>query len=229
MYAQLKQDVFTANMLLVKHNLVVMTWGNASGINRAHGIIAIKPSGVDYATMTADDIVLVNLEGKVVEGKLRPSSDLPTHLELYKAWPTIGGIVHTHATFATSFAQALSSIPCFGTTHADHFHGEVPCTRMLTCGEVENDYERNTGKVIIERFAELDSIAVPGVLVAGHAPFTWGPTPRKAVENSVALEQIAQMAILTRKISPNAGIIPAYVLEKHYFRKHGPNAYYGQK
>lgn len=229
MYTQLKQEVFTANLLLVKHNLVVMTWGNASGIDRSNGIVAIKPSGVDYSTLTPDDIVLVDLEGKIVEGSLKPSSDLPTHLELYRAWPSLGGIVHTHSAFATSFAQALSPIPCFGTTHADHFHGEVPCTRTLASGEVEKDYERNTGKVILERFAGLDSTAVPGVLVAGHAPFTWGPTPLKAVENSVALEQIAQMAILTREISPNAGVIPAYVLEKHYSRKHGDHAYYGQK
>lgn len=228
MYEQMKQDVFEANLALVKHHLVILTWGNVSGIDRENGLVAIKPSGVDYAAMTSADIVLVDLEGRVVEGKLKPSSDLATHLELYRAWPTLGGIVHTHAPFTTSFAQAGAPIPCLGTTHADHFHGEVPCTRMLTREEVEGSYERNTGKVILERFASLDPVAVPGVIVAGHGPFTWGSSPRKAVENSVALEQIAQMAIATRTISPNAETVPAYILDKHYFRKHGTHAYYGQ-
>lgn len=228
MYEQMKQDVFEANLALVKHHLVILTWGNVSGIDRENGLVAIKPSGVDYAAMTSADIVLVDLEGRVVEGKLKPSSDLATHLELYRAWPTLGGIVHTHAPFTTSFAQAGAPIPCLGTTHADHFHGEVPCTRMLTREEVEGPYERNTGKVILERFASLDPVAVPGVIVAGHGPFTWGSSPRKAVENSVALEQIAQMSIATRTISPNAETVPAYILDKHYFRKHGTHAYYGQ-
>ena len=228
MYEQMKQDVFEANLALVKHHLVILTWGNVSGIDRENGLVAIKPSGVDYAAMTSADIVLVDLEGRVVEGKLKPSSDLATHLELYRAWPTLGGIVHTHAPFTTSFAQAGAPIPCLGTTHADHFHGEVPCTRMLTREEVEGPYERNTGKVILERFASLDPVAVPGVIVAGHGPFTWGASPRKAVENSVALEQIAQMAIATRTISPNAETVPSYILDKHYFRKHGTHAYYGQ-
>ena len=228
MYEQMKQDVFEANLALVKHHLVILTWGNVSGIDRENGLVAIKPSGVDYAAMTSADIVLVDLEGRVVEGKLKPSSDLATHLELYRAWPTLGGIVHTHAPFTTSFAQAGAPIPCLGTTHADHFHGEVPCTRMLTREEVEGPYERNTGKVILERFASLDPVAVPGVIVAGHGPFTWGASPRKAVENSVALEQIAQMSIATRTISPNAETVPSYILDKHYFRKHGTHAYYGQ-
>ena len=228
MYEQMKQDVFEANVALVKHHLVILTWGNVSGIDRENGLVAIKPSGVDYATMTPADLVLVDLNGRVVEGKLKPSSDLATHLELYRAWPTLGGIVHTHAPFTTSFAQAGAPIPCLGTTHADHFHGEVPCTRMLTREEVEGAYELNTGKVILERFASLDPVAVPGVIVAGHGPFTWGASPRKAVENSVALEQIAQMAIATRAISPNAETVPSYILDKHYFRKHGTHAYYGQ-
>jgi len=228
MYEQMKQDVFEANVALVKHHLVTLTWGNVSGIDRENGLVAIKPSGVDYATMTPADLVLVDLNGRVVEGKLKPSSDLATHLELYRAWPTLGGIVHTHAPFTTSFAQAGAPIPCLGTTHADHFHGEVPCTRMLTREEVEGAYELNTGKVILERFASLDPVAVPGVIVAGHGPFTWGASPRKAVENSVALEQIAHMAIATRTISPNAETVPSYILDKHYFRKHGTHAYYGQ-
>lgn len=229
MFTELKREVFEANLALVEHKLVILTWGNASGIDRNRGVIAIKPSGMAYSQMTANDIVLVDLDGKIVEGTLRPSSDLPSHLELYHAWSEVGGIVHTHAPYATSFAQATTSLPCFGTTQADHFHGEVPCTRFLTQQEVENNYERNTGKIIVERFRDLDPVAVPGVLVAGHAPFTWGPSPSKAVENSIALEQIAHMAILTRTLSPHAEEIPAYITDKHYFRKHGDHAYYGQK
>lgn len=245
----LKQQVFDANIELVKNGLVILTWGNVSGIDREDGIVAIKPSGVDYAKLTPEDIVLVDLDGNIVEGKLRPSSDLPTHLALYKAWDSIGGVVHTHSANATSFAQACTPIPCFGTTHADHFHGSVPCTRILTQQEVEEAYELNTGNVIIERFqqisggitqeelscskiieceSELDPVAVPGVLVAGHAPFTWGPNAKKAVENAIALEQIALMAMNTKLINPKAIPVPQYVLDKHYFRKHGANAYYGQ-
>lgn len=248
MMEELKQKVYDANIELVKNGLVILTWGNVSGIDRERGIVAIKPSGVDYAKLTPDDIVLVDLDGNIVEGKLRPSSDLPTHLALYKAWDSIGGVVHTHSANATSFAQAGIEIPCFGTTHADHFHGSVPCTRILTQAEVEETYELNTGNVIIERFqqitggitqeelsgkivnkqSELDPVAIPGVLVAGHAPFTWGPTAKKAVENAIALEQIALMAMNTRLINPKAETVPQYVLDKHYFRKHGANAYYGQ-
>ncbi len=226
---QLKNDVFRRNLELVEHGLVVLTWGNVSGIDREAGLVAIKPSGVPYASMTAEDIVVVDLEGKIVEGRLNPSSDLPTHLALYRAFPSVGGIVHTHSPKAVAWAQARCGIPAFGTTHADHFHGAVPCTRELTPAEVAEDYELNTGRVIEERFHDLDAEAFPGVLVAGHGPFTWGPTPRKAVENAVALEQIAAMALDTLRIDPDAEPAPSYVLDKHYFRKHGPGAYYGQK
>ena len=226
---QLKTDVFRRNLELVEHGLVVLTWGNVSGIDREAGLVAIKPSGVPYAGMTAEDIVVVDLEGHAVEGRLRPSSDLPTHLALYRAFPSVGGIVHTHSPKAVAWAQARRGIPAFGTTHADHFHGAVPCTRELTPAEVADDYELNTGRVIEERFHDLDAEAFPGVLVAGHGPFTWGPTPRKAVENAVALEQIAAMALDTLRLDPDAEPAPSYVLDKHYFRKHGPGAYYGQK
>lgn len=229
MLKELKHTVLEANLALVEHGLVIITWGNASGIDRERGIVAIKPSGLAYTQMTVKDIVLVDLEGKQIEGDRRPSSDLASHLELYKAWSSVGGIVHTHSPYTTSFAQALMPIPCLGTTHADHFHGEVPCTRFLTKEEVEHNYERNTGRVIVERFINLDPVAVPGVLVAGHAPFTWGPDPKKAVENSVALEQIAQMALLTRTLSPEIQAMPDYISDKHYFRKHGATAYYGQQ
>ena len=225
----LKNDVFRRNLELVEHGLVVLTWGNVSGIDREAGLVAIKPSGVPYAGMTAEDIVVVDLEGHAVEGRLRPSSDLPTHLALYRAFPTVGGIVHTHSPKAVAWAQARRGIPALGTTHADHFHGAVPCTRELTPAEVADDYELNTGRVIEERFHDLDAEAFPGVLVAGHGPFTWGPTPRKAVENAVALEQIAAMALDTLRLDPDAEPAPSYVLDKHYFRKHGPGAYYGQK
>ena len=225
----LKNDVFRRNLELVEHGLVVLTWGNVSGIDREAGLVAIKPSGVPYAGMTAEDIVVVDLEGHAVEGRLRPSSDLPTHLALYRAFPSVGGIVHTHSPKAVAWAQARRGIPAFGTTHADHFHGAVPCTRELTPAEVADDYELNTGRVIEERFHDLDAEAFPGVLVAGHGPFTWGPTPRKAVENAVALEQIAAMALDTLRLDPDAEPAPSYVLDKHDFRKHGPGAYYGQK
>ena len=225
---QLKNDVFRRNLELVEHGLVVLTWGNVSGIDREAGLVAIKPSGVPYASMTAEDVVVVDLEGKTVEGRLNPSSDLPTHLALYRAFPSVGGIVHTHSPKAVAWAQARRGIPAFGTTHADHFHGAVPCTRELTPAEVADDYELNTGRVIEERFHDLDAEAFPGVLVAGHGPFTWGPTPRKAVENAVALEQIAAMALDTLRLDPDAEPAPSYVLDKHYFRKHGPGAYYGQ-
>ena len=225
----LKNDVFERNLELVRHGLVVLTWGNVSGIDREAGLVAIKPSGVAYDRMTAEDIVVVDLEGRAVEGTLRPSSDLPTHLALYRAFPAVGGLVHTHSPKAVAWAQARRGIPAFGTTHADHFHGAVPCTRELTPAEVAEDYELNTGRVIEERFHDLDAEAFPGVLVAGHGPFTWGPTPRKAVENAVALEQIAAMALDTLRLDPSAEPAPSYVLDKHYYRKHGPGAYYGQK
>ena len=225
----LKNDVFRRNLELVEHGLVVLTWGNVSGIDREAGLVAIKPSGVTYPSMTAEDIVVVDLEGRTVEGRLRPSSDLPTHLALYRAFPSVGGIVHTHSPKAVAWAQARRGIPAFGTTHADHFHGAGPCTRELTPAEVADDYELNTGRVIEERFHDLDAEAFPGVLVAGHGPFTWGPTPRKAVENAVALEQIAAMALDTLRLDPDAEPAPSSVLDKHSFRKHGPGAYSGQK
>ena len=224
----LKTDVFHRNLELVEHGLVVLTWGNVSGIDREAGLVVIKPSGVPYDGMTAEDMVVVDLDGRIVEGALKPSSDLATHLELYRAFPALGGIVHTHAPKSVAWAQARREIPAFGTTHADHFHGPVPCTRPLTADEVAEAYERNTGRVIVERFRDLDPVALPGVLVAGHGPFAWGPTPRKAVENAVALEQIAAMALDTLLANPDAAPAPPYVLDKHYFRKHGPNAYYGQ-
>lgn len=229
MLEELKQRVFKANLDLVKYGLVVLTWGNVSAFDRESGLVVIKPSGVSYEKMTAEDMVVVDLNGKVVEGTLRPSSDTPTHLELYKAFEGIGGVVHTHSINATSFAQAGTSIRAFGTTHADHFYGEVPCARALSKEEIESEYEKNTGKVIIEAFKSLDPLSVPGVLVKNHGPFTWGPSAEKAVENAVALEAIAQMCINTKIINPSASEVDQFLLDKHYFRKHGKNAYYGQR
>jgi len=229
MHDDLRKQVLEANLALVRHGLVVMTWGNASVIDRERGVVAIKPSGVPYEGMTWQDIVVVDLDGRIVEGKRRPSSDLPTHLALYVAWPAIGGVVHTHSTHATMFAQACRPIPCLGTTHADHFHGPVPVTRVLTEREVVGDYEANTGEVIIERFAELDPLHVPAVLVGTHGPFTWGRDVLEAVHNAVALEQVARMALGTVQINAGVKPIPAHILAKHFSRKHGPKAYYGQK
>ncbi|MCL1910369.1 MAG: L-ribulose-5-phosphate 4-epimerase AraD [Kiritimatiellaeota bacterium] len=231
MFSQLKKSVFDANLALVRHGLVVLTWGNVSGIDRERGVVAIKPSGVSYDTLTPSDIVVVRLDnGAVVDGNLRPSSDLPTHLELYRAWPEIGGVAHTHSTYATAFAQARLEIPCLGTTHADLFNGAVPLARMLTETEVAEDYETNTGRSILERFGEDASPHhFPGVLCAGHGPFTWGATPAKAVENAVALEEVARMAQLTMSLTPSPALLPAHILEKHFSRKHGAGAYYGQK
>ena len=225
---ELKEKVLKANQSLVEYGLVTLTWGNVSGIDRNTGLVAIKPSGVDYSSMKVEDIVVVDLDGKIVEGKLRPSSDLPTHLELYKAFKEIGGITHSHSENATSFAQACVEIPCFGTTHADHFNGPVPVTRFLTEVEVNEDYELNTGKVIIERFKKLDYSAIPGVLVAGHAPFTWGKNPEDSVKNNLVLERIAKMALNSLMLNPKLSKLPDYILNKHYKRKHGPDAYYGQ-
>ena len=225
----LKQRVFEQNLALVKHGLVVLTWGNVSAIDRVKGLIVIKPSGVSYDKMTADDMVIVDIiTGKTVEGKYRPSSDTPTHLYLYQKFPEIGAVVHTHSTNAVAWAQAGRRIPPYGTTHADAFYGEVPCTRALTKAEVEKDYETNTGKVIVETFQNLNYKANPAVLVKNHGPFAWGETPEKAVENAVTLEEIAKMAILTRKIGGEVDRVEDYLLDKHYFRKHGKNAYYGQ-
>jgi L-ribulose-5-phosphate 4-epimerase len=229
MLDQLKKAVFQANVDLVRHGLVTLTWGNVSGIDRSTGYAVIKPSGVEYDRMTAEDMVVVDSGGNVVEGRLRPSSDTPTHLEIYKAFPAIGGVVHTHSVYATMFAQACREIPCLGTTHADHFNGAIPLTRFLTEEEVRKGYERETGKIIVERFAGLDPSDMPGVLVAGHAPFVWGKDAGDAVHNSLILERVAQMALGSLQLNPGIGALPAHIQEKHYQRKHGPNAYYGQK
>jgi len=226
---ELKQEVFEANTQLVKYNLVTLTWGNVSAINKADGLVVIKPSGIDYESMTVEDMVVIDLEGNLIEGKWNPSSDTPTHLELYKAFPKIGGIAHTHSNFATMFAQAKMEIECFGTTHADYFYGNVPLTRVLTEQEVSENYEKNTGIVIVEKFANIDSMSVPGVLVASHGPFTWGKSAGEAVKHSLILERIAEMAMGTLKLNAKSKSIEQYVLDKHYFRKHGPNATYGQK
>ena len=231
MLESLKATVFEANMLLPKYGLVAFTWGNASGIDRDKGLVVIKPSGVEYETMTMDQMVVVDLyTGAVVEGNLRPSSDTPTHLELYRNWQDIGGIIHTHSRHATAFAQAEKEIPCYGTTHADYFHGAVPLTRMLTPDEIKSDYELETGKVIIECFkaGHIDPIATPAVIVRKHGPFAFGKDPIKAAENAAVLEVVAEMAMMTTGI--NAGVAPApqSIIDKHYLRKHGKDAYYGQ-
>jgi L-ribulose-5-phosphate 4-epimerase len=229
MYEQLKAEVFRANIELTRCGLTTLTWGNVSGMDPGRRCMAIKPSGVDYELMTPDDMVVVDMEGNVLEGRLRPSSDTPTHLELYKAFSVIGGIVHTHSIYATMFAQACREIPCFGTTHADHFNGPVPATRFLTEIEVQRGYERETGKIIVERFSALDPADTPGVLVAGHAPFAWGKNAADAVKNSLILERIAEMALGSLQLNPALSPIPHFIQEKHYQRKHGPKAYYGQK
>lgn len=229
MLKYLKQQVLEANLDLVAFNLVTLTWGNVSGISREEGLVVIKPSGVEYKKMKVKDLVVIDLSGKVVEGNLQPSSDAPTHLELYKAFVDIGGIAHSHSEYATVFAQACKEIVCLGTTHADAFDGNVPLTRFLKKTEVEKNYEINTGKVIIERFKKLNPIAVPGVLVAGHAPFTWGKDADDAVKNSLIMERIAKMALNSFELNPKLRQLPNYILKKHNRRKHGPDAYYGQK
>lgn len=230
MLEELKEEVFQANVDLVKNNLVILTWGNVSAIDRESGLVVIKPSGVDYSEMKASDMVVVDLEGNVVEGNLRPSSDTPTHIELYKRYENIGGIVHTHSTMATAWAQAKRDIPAYGTTHADNFYGPVPCTRLLTPEEIAGEYELNTGKVIAETFDErgLDLLSVPGVIVASHGPFAFGANAHKAVYHAVVLEEVAKMAMATESINPDAGSIQRELEDKHYYRKHGANAYYGQ-
>ncbi len=229
MLDELKVAVCEANLELARLKLVALTWGNTSGVDRAKGVFVIKPSGVPYETLKPADMVVVSLEdGRTVEGKLRPSSDTPTHLQLYRAFTAIGGITHTHSSYATMFAQAGRAIPCLGTTHADTFHGEVPVTRILKPGEVESDYEGNTGVVIVERFKGLDPVAVPAVLVAGHAPFAWGKNAMDSVHHSLILEEVAKMALGTFQLNPKAAPPPEYVIRKHYMRKHGPNATYGQ-
>jgi L-ribulose-5-phosphate 4-epimerase len=226
--AALREAVLEANLALPRHGLVTFTWGNVSGIDRERGLVAIKPSGVSYEKMRADDIVVVDLEGQRVEGALRPSSDTPTHLALYRRYADIGGIVHTHSTHASAWAQAQRAIPAFGTTHADYFYGEIPCTRPLTAQEVEDAYELNTGHVIIETLADRKPLAMPGILVSEHAPFAWGKSPDDAVHNAVVLEEVARMALLTLSLNPQQKPIPDYLLDKHYLRKHGAKAYYGQ-
>lgn len=230
MLEALKETVCEANLELSRRGVVLYTWGNVSGIDRARGLVVIKPSGVPYQGMQPSDMVVVDLEGRIVEGTLRPSSDTPTHLELYKAFPEIGGVVHTHSTHAVAFAQAGMEIPPLGTTHADYFYGAVPVSRSLTRDEVQEAYEKNTGRVIVEtvKETEREPLAVPGVLVRNHGPFTWGKDPAEAVYHSVVLEEIAEMAWKTLQINPAAALTP-YILEKHYQRKHGPQAYYGQK
>ena len=230
-YDKLKERVLAANLALVDAGLVVLTWGNASGADRDTGVIAIKPSGVSYDKLTVDDIVVLSLEtGEIVDGCGRPSSDTPTHLHLYREFPGVNGVVHTHSVNATAFAQALRPIPCYGTTHADNFYGEIPVTRKMTSDEVATDYELNTGRVIVERFREgaIDPDSIPGVLLASHAPFAWGTSVEKAVENAIVLEFTAQIALAGFALASNMEPIPPYLLDKHFLRKHGPRAYYGQ-
>lgn len=225
----LREEVLEANLELVRRGLVLYTFGNASGIERDQGLVVIKPSGVPYESMKPEHLVVVGLDGKLADGDLRPSSDLPTHLILYRAFQSIGGIAHTHSRHATSWAQAQREIPCFGTTHADYFHGCVPVTKPLTPAQTRSDYEANTGHAIVQRFAKLDPLHSPGVLVAGHAPFCWGTTPAEAAHNAVVLEEIAAMAFHTLVANSKAKPISKHLHEKHFFRKHGSNAYYGQK
>jgi len=228
MHEELRKTVCDANIELQRRNLVIYSFGNVSGIDRTAGIVAIKPSGVSYDDLTPDKIVLLDLDGTIVEGKLKPSSDTPTHLELYRNFKAIGGICHTHSVNAIAWAQACKEIPCFGTTHADYFYGSVPITKIMTEDEIRSDYELNTGKVIVRRFADMDPMKMTGVLVANHGPFSWGRTPAAAVESMVVLEQIATMALGTIMINPSQGPISKVLLDKHYLRKHGKNAYYGQ-
>jgi L-ribulose-5-phosphate 4-epimerase len=227
MLEELKEKVFKANIDLVKHGLVIFTWGNVSAIDRKSGLIVIKPSGVSYETMTADDMVIVDLDGKVVDSKLKPSSDTATHIEIYKAFDGVGGVVHTHSTYATAWAQAGKDIPNIGTTHADYFHDAIPCTDSMTKEEVEGEYEKETGLVIVRRFANINPIHTPGVLVKNHGPFAWGKDANDAVHNAVVMEQVAKMASIAYAANPNL-TMNNLLVEKHFNRKHGKNAYYGQ-
>lgn len=231
MLEQLKQEVFEANLSLVTYNLVTFTWGNVSAFDKESRLLVIKPSGVDYDVMKVSDMVVVDLEGNVVEGNLKPSSDLWTHIELYKAYPEINAVVHTHSSYATTFAQAKIDIPALGTTHADHFYGSIPCTRLMSDDEIKGHYERETGKVIIETLQErnLSPDEISAVLVASHGPFGWGKSAKKAVENAVVLEEVAKMALRNLMLNPNIESMQQSLLDKHYLRKHGANAYYGQK
>lgn len=227
-FRELRERVYEANMALPAHGLVVLTWGNASELDCERGVFAIKPSGVAYEELTPASMVICDLEGNVVEGDLRPSSDMPTHAALYRSFEGVGGIVHTHSNWAVSWAQAGRSIPCYGTTHADYFFGEIPCVRALTKAEVDGDYELNTGKVIVEGFEHLDPLATPGVLVRNHGPFTWGKDAAEAVYHAVVLEEVAKIATRTEMVKMDVDPAPQYLLDRHFLRKHGPNAYYGQ-
>jgi len=226
---ELKKSVCKANIELQKQQLIIYSWGNVSGIDRKRGLVVIKPSGVAYDALTPEKMVVVDLEGTIVDGDLNPSSDTATHLELYRNFEGVGGICHTHSTNATMWAQACRDIPCFGTTHADYFYGSIPVTDLMTTEQIESDYELNTGKVIVQRFKDMDPLQMPAVLVANHGPFTWGASPAKAVESAVVLEELAKMALGTTTINPKQNAISHVLLDKHYLRKHGKGAYYGQK
>jgi L-ribulose-5-phosphate 4-epimerase len=231
MLEELKKKVYEANMELPRRNLVTYTWGNVSGIDREKGLFVIKPSGVEYDELKPEDLVVMDLKGNKVEGDMNPSSDTKTHLVLYNAFPDIGGIVHTHSPYAVGWAQAGRDIPAYGTTHADYFYGPIPCARHLTQEELDEDYELNTGKIIVEEFKArgIDPVAVPAVICHSHGPFTWGKDAAQAVYHAVVLEEVAKMAIFTRQVDPSAAPAPQRIQDKHYMRKHGPNAYYGQK
>jgi len=230
MLEELKQKVYEANMMLPKYHLVTFTWGNVSGVDREMGLFVIKPSGVPYEELRPEDMVVVDFDGNKVEGDLNPSTDTPTHAYLYKCWDNIGGVIHTHSSYATSWAQAGRGIPCYGTTHADYFYGEIPCLRTLTGEEINEGYEKNTGVLIVSEFARLkkDNIAVPGALCKNHGPFAWGRDPMEAVHNAVVMEEVAKMAYRAELINPKAAPAPQELQDKHYYRKHGANAYYGQ-
>lgn len=228
MLEALKEQVLRANLDLVKYGVVIFTWGNVSAVDRETGLVVIKPSGVDYSVMKAEDMVVVDINGNIVEGRLNPSTDLPTHLEIYKAYPEVGGVVHTHSAHATAWAQAGRGIPFYGTTHADYFYGEIPCTRELRRDEVETDYEKNTGLVIVETIGDREPLAMPGALVKSHGVFSWGSDAANAVHNAVVMEYVAKMATEAEAVNPRIHSAPDYLLEKHYQRKHGKNAYYGQ-
>lgn len=228
MLEDLKKKVYEANMELQRKGLVIYTWGNVSGIDREKGLIVIKPSGVDYDTMKAEDMVVLDLEGNVVEGKYKPSTDTPTHLVMYNTYPNIGGVVHTHSEWATTFAQAGLSIPAFGTTHADYFYGDVPCTRDLSDEEINGEYEKETGNVIVETIGDKNPLEIPAIVVKNHGPFTWGKNPDNAVYNAVVLDKVAEMAYKTMTLNKSVESVNQTLLDKHYLRKHGVNAYYGQ-
>lgn len=229
MLKELKEKVLKANLALVKHGLVTFTWGNVSGIDRKNGLVVIKPSGIEYENMTVDDMVVIDMDGNIIEGKWKPSSDTPTHLVLYKEFLNVGGIVHTHSRWATSWAQAGKGIPAYGTTHGDYFYGEIPCTRKMKASEITGEYEKETGNVIVEIFKGKSPDNIPAVLVNSHGPFAWGNDPNNAVHNAVVLEELAFMAYHTEAINPSVNVMQRELLDKHFLRKHGKNAYYGQK